>query len=252
MKKLHYRKIGSKGKNILMLPGWGFTSDVWLDLAISLSKKHTIFLVDLPGMGVNKNIKCDSMNELLKMLNSSFPDNYAVLGWSLGGMLGLLFASEYNNKVSAIIMINATLKWIATNTRPGMPPYQWSKLKDSYRQEPYKFLSWFASNQLFQKNIKLTKKIKEHIIDNYNYDNGIKMQHYLDILGDIDLYDKKCTAQLTYIYSQNDKIVPQFANKSDLDSIAKDNKIFFLENSGHAAFLTHQEVIIKKIFEALE
>lgn len=251
MKKVSYKTLGNRGKKIIMLPGWGFTSDIWMNLANNLAKEHTVFLVDLPGMGVNKNIICDSIDEFLEILDNSFSDNYVILGWSLGGMLGLLFAGKYKNKVSAIIMINATLKWVATNVWPGMPPNQWQAITESFTNTPFKFLNWFARNQLADKDIEIEKNIKEHLYNNFTLDNGVQMQHYLGLLGTLDLRSIQCDSKLTCIYARKDKIIPCFAEQEDINKIAKHNNTIIFEHEGHAPFLTNNNLLTDTVLRTI-
>jgi len=250
MKKLKYKMLGNTGKKVIMIPGWGFTHEIWLELAQSISKYHTVLLCDLPGMGMNKNIGCDNINELLEIFQNSFPSNCSWLGWSFGGMLGLLFADKYKNNVDSIIMINTTLKWVATNTWPGMLPIHWHNFKHLYSTQPYKCLSWFARQQNPSEKREHIENIKTHLYASHDA-NGEILSSYLNMVGDIDLREVKCKLKITCIYGRVDKILPSLIDQKSLDKISKNNKVIILNDAGHAPFLSHQDTICSIVQRAI-
>ena len=73
-------KVLGKGEPIVMIHGWAMTSEIWIDLANKIAKTQQVFLIDLPGMGSNKNtqfIDIDQINEEINALNLT---HFSIMG----------------------------------------------------------------------------------------------------------------------------------------------------------------------------
>ncbi|MEY5020955.1 MAG: Pimeloyl-[acyl-carrier protein] methyl ester esterase, partial [Pseudomonadota bacterium] len=47
---MHIKKIG-RGKDLVLIHGWGMHSGIWKPIIEKFSNQYTLHLVDIPGMG---------------------------------------------------------------------------------------------------------------------------------------------------------------------------------------------------------
>lgn len=105
---MHINVIG-QGPNLVMLHGWSMHSAVWHDLADSLAKHFTLYLVDLPGHGQSEwQDNALDLDVLIGNLANNLPQTAYYLGWSLGGLVSIAFADKFPDRVQKLILMSAT------------------------------------------------------------------------------------------------------------------------------------------------
>ena len=244
---MQYRDLGGKGKKIVMLPGWGFGSKIWNDFAVVLSNNYQVRMVDLPGMGMNKDVKALTLNSVLEKLASIMPDHTIVLGWSFGAMLGALLGVQYKSKISQVIMLNGSLKVVGENSYCSLDHKTWNIIWKYFFKDPVGFLQWFAKQQLEPSQYRMHyNNILRNLRDNYDIDSGQQLKLYLKMMSDIDLRESIKDINLTYIQSRNDKVLPPIYNAKSCSYLSKAN-VISLADGCHAAFINKQTNIAKII-----
>ncbi len=112
--KLYYEIYG-KGKPLLMLHGNGQSISAFMNQVDEFSKNYKVILVDCRGRG---NSTFDYETELTYTLEASDIklfldkiniDKTHILGWSDGGIIGLIMAINYPEKVDKLIAIGANI-----------------------------------------------------------------------------------------------------------------------------------------------
>jgi len=101
-------KVLGKGEPIVMIHGWAMTSEIWIDLANKIAKTQQVFLIDLPGMGSNKNtqfIDIDQINEEINALNLT---HFSIMGWSFGGQIALHYSYKFPKKIKKLFLVSTT------------------------------------------------------------------------------------------------------------------------------------------------
>jgi pimeloyl-[acyl-carrier protein] methyl ester esterase len=119
MIKLHSKTIG-QGPNIVLLHGWGVYSSIWQFVAARLAEEFKVTLVDLPGFGRSQTLSDYSMNNILEHLLLVAPPKAAWIGWSLGGLIATRFALTYSSRVSKLICVASSPKFVKERGWPGM------------------------------------------------------------------------------------------------------------------------------------
>ncbi len=105
---MHIETVG-QGPHLVLVHGWSMHSAVWHDLIPMLATDFTLHLVDLPGHGKSEWQAGDfELDSLLETLHQQLPEQVAFLGWSLGGLLGLLFTQRYRQQVTRLTLLAAT------------------------------------------------------------------------------------------------------------------------------------------------
>ncbi|MEX0929920.1 MAG: alpha/beta hydrolase [Balneolales bacterium] len=95
---VHYKRTGT-GKPLLVLHGWGSSSDVMMPLARQLAPTHTCYLPDLPGFGATPppdspwriDDYADLIHDFIRDLELKEPD---ILAHSFGGRIILKLSAR--------------------------------------------------------------------------------------------------------------------------------------------------------------
>ncbi|RUA05080.1 MAG: alpha/beta hydrolase [Gammaproteobacteria bacterium] len=106
-----YSRTTGTGKDLVLLHGWGFNSDLFNDLIARYQNQYQITVIDLPGHGRSSVVNGDLdkwCDEIIKLL----PDNPILLGWSLGGLLAINIANKVN--VSQLILLASSPNFVKT------------------------------------------------------------------------------------------------------------------------------------------
>lgn len=113
-------RSGGSGPAVLILHGYGETSDMWGPLAQELVKTHTVIIPDLRGLGrssrssggYDKKTQAGDMRAVVLALGH---DQSAVVGHDIGNMVAYAYAALYPSKVEKLVVMDAPL--------PGIDPW---------------------------------------------------------------------------------------------------------------------------------
>ncbi|GAC1456805.1 MAG: pimeloyl-ACP methyl ester esterase BioH [Steroidobacteraceae bacterium] len=135
MTALHYEMKG-RGKDLVLLHGWGLNLGVWDELARTLARRFRVIAIDLPGHGrsdwdpraVTPAAQAWRVHETLAPLT----ERYALLGWSLGGQFALDLAAAMPAGVERLALIATTPRFLAApGWRCGMAPALLTRLAEA-------------------------------------------------------------------------------------------------------------------------
>jgi len=107
-----YSSTTGAGKDLVLLHGWGFNSDLFNNLINLYQDQYRITKIDLPGHGRSADIDGGIDNwchEIIKIL----PENPILLGWSLGGLLAIHIATQI--KISRLILVASSPNFVQNN-----------------------------------------------------------------------------------------------------------------------------------------
>jgi pimeloyl-[acyl-carrier protein] methyl ester esterase len=112
-------KLG-QGVPLVLLHGWGFSSQVMLALADSLAQHFAVSLVDLPGFGDHSwGNEAYNLENVSAKLAEQIPDNAIIVGWSLGGLLAIALANKINH-CQGLVLIASSPCFVAKTAWPGI------------------------------------------------------------------------------------------------------------------------------------
>ncbi|KGR77980.1 alpha/beta fold hydrolase [Ureibacillus manganicus] len=127
--KLYAKLVGeNKGKpTIVMDAGYGDTSKVWDSLISDLSKLSDVLVYDRAGLGKSETSSkprtssemVRELHELLDKVNIKPP--YILVGHSFGGVNTRLYATEYENEVFGLVLVDSTPEEYRERFLPTMP-----------------------------------------------------------------------------------------------------------------------------------
>jgi pimeloyl-[acyl-carrier protein] methyl ester esterase len=97
-----------QGPDLVLLHGWAMHSGIWGGVVDALATEFRVNLVDLPGHGINRNIRLSrDLKSLAKLILSELLPA-AWMGWSLGGLVTLAAALQQPAMVQKMVLVGAT------------------------------------------------------------------------------------------------------------------------------------------------
>lgn len=111
---VHYEQYGNKkGRNIVLLHGWGQNVEMMKPVGDPLSRDYHITIIDLPGHGASDTPTSvltlydyvEIVHELLHTLKVKHP---TFIGHSFGGKISLIYASKYD--VEKLVLFGSPFK----------------------------------------------------------------------------------------------------------------------------------------------
>jgi len=110
---LNFRKTGH-GAPLVILHGLYGASDNWISIAKKLEARFTIYIPDLRNHGKSPHATTHTYPDMVEDLYQFFSDHHlkkaTVLGHSMGGKLAMMFASEYPELITGLIVADISPK----------------------------------------------------------------------------------------------------------------------------------------------
>jgi pimeloyl-ACP methyl ester carboxylesterase len=126
--KLHYLVTG-QGDPVLLLHGFGQSSQMWRPLMRELARSHTIIAADLRGAGQSDAppdgyTKAGMARDMHALMTQLGYPKVSVVGHDMGMMVSYAYAAQFPNDVQKIVLLEALLPGIGEWQRTW-PRDQW-------------------------------------------------------------------------------------------------------------------------------
>jgi pimeloyl-ACP methyl ester carboxylesterase len=126
--RLHYLVAG-QGDPVLLLHGFGQSSQMWRPLMRELAKDHTVIAADLRGAGQSDAppdgySKADMARDMHALMRELGYSKVSVVGHDIGMMVAYAYAAQFPNDVQKIVLLEAMLPGVGEWTR-SWPRAQW-------------------------------------------------------------------------------------------------------------------------------
>jgi pimeloyl-ACP methyl ester carboxylesterase len=113
-------RSGGSGPVVVLLHGYGETSDSWGPLALELAQRHTVIVPDLRGMGRSSRPsggydKKTQAADIRAVVTTLGYDRVAVVAHDIGNMVAYAYAARYPDTVERLVVMDAPL--------PGIEPW---------------------------------------------------------------------------------------------------------------------------------
>lgn len=123
MPHISVQKIG-KGSPVILIPGLASPRAAWEGVSPELARTHTVYLVQVNGFGGDDpraNLKPGILDgivaDLAALIAREKLQNPAVVGHSMGGLVGLMLAARHPNRVGRLMVVDA-LPWFGVLMAP--------------------------------------------------------------------------------------------------------------------------------------
>jgi pimeloyl-ACP methyl ester carboxylesterase len=229
--KMYYETYG-KGKPLLIIHGNGGSINNFLFQIPYFAKKYQVILADSRAQGKSVDLKdslsyemmADDLNGLLDHLHL---DSCYVIGWSDGGINGLLLAMRHPEKVKKLAVTGANL-W-----------------PDSTAVDPYIYKWAMKMNAQISDSLKKTKAPLAQ------FKNEAKIAHLLSYEPHIKIEDlRKIQCPTLVIGGDHDVILPQHTMLI-AQSIPK-SYLWIVPNSGHSTPLFKRDQFNARVEDFFE
>jgi len=249
---IHMRKIGNGEKKILLVHGFGpVTQMQWEDLVTYLHDDFTMYIPDLIyfGESTSSSYNYDPRfitRQLHNCLQNYGISNLYVAGISYGGLIGSIYAHEYENKVEGLILIDALSKFYDPN-------YSDSLARVNGYQNMNEILipsNGRALKKLFELSFFRSKRYPAYLLNKpakVLYSNQRKEKvELLKFLSDhekeMKVWDFSYSGRVKIIWGNEDKIIP-LSNAEQLNRYYEKSELIILPKTGHVANMESPEEV---------
>lgn len=226
-------KTRGKGPALVFFHGWGFDHKIWRDVAVILEKTYTLYLVDLPGFGVSSQMTWEQFKHgLLQQL----PQEFTVIGWSMGGLYATRLAIETPARVNHLVNIASSPRFIKEPDWPGVDKLVFDVFLSNLTVNPQQTISEF---------IRLQLKNQTYEYDNHLLPNTSSLEIGLKILAEWDLREPlhAFSRPASYLFGRLDAITSR-ATMPTMQKIYPSFNYVMFAKAAHMPFLSHQDEFI--------
>ncbi|PFA24803.1 alpha/beta hydrolase [Bacillus cereus] len=221
---IYFKQIGEGKPPLLMLHGFGGSSDGFRDIYPELAKDHTIIAVDIVGFGRSSK-PVDFQYSFPKQANLYYQlmkklgyDQFALLGHSMGGEISLNVTYLYPEAVTQLILADST----------GIESFQ--QKGDIQKPKLSVDINNVSTITDYNKNeVKNSRDDKEH------YRELTKMREHR-----IEMDADAIQVPTLIIWGRNDKSVP-WKNGETYHQLFKNSTFHIIEKGYHAPFRQEPE-----------
>ena len=237
--KINYKTLG-EGKPLLILHGWGSSSEKWQKIGELLAQKGMrVIIPDLPGFGKSEEPQkawnldqyCDFVEEFIKVLNL---DKFYLLGHSFGGELAVKYSLRFPEKINKLFLLDAS----CIRTR-----------------DPKKKLLYIISKIfiIFSFSSFLRKAFYRFIVGKSDYLSveGVMRDTYLKVIAeDLSGVLSQVQVSTTIIWGEKDNITP-IKDAKLINSKIRNSSLKIIPNIGHSSHLEAPEKLGDLVFQEL-
>lgn len=226
--------IRGKGWPLVLLHGWGFDHKIWLQLADLIGKKFRLYLVDLPGFGLSPLVPWGTFKEsLLQQL----PEQFAIAGWSMGGLFATRLALEASERVTHLLNITSSPRFIKENDWPGVEQSIFDGFFKNLTADPQGTITQFVGLQLKNQNYEYSQTLMPA---------PTSLQAGLNVLANWDLREplRFFTKPTCFMFGHLDAITPR-TTMAIMQKIYPNFDYVMFARAAHMPFMSHQDEFIK-------
>jgi len=247
-----YCRVIGQGENLVLLHGWGVNSAVWDPIIGQLSQHFRLHLIDLPGFG--QSMGCEyTLPKIVDAIMAVLPERAAWCGWSLGGLVATYASYIYPGKVSKLIQVCSSVKFVSDAAWPGVESAVFDNFKLGLQANRDKTLARFIGIQAFgcataRKDASTLKKL---LAETAQADNKALLCG-LDLLDQSDLREefRQIVVPCLSLFGKFDSLVPwQASTEMQRLQPASQQKIF--ANSAHSPFISEPELFCESVVSFL-
>ena len=235
---VHYEIKGDKGKNVVLLHGWGQNIAMMDYIAEFLKEHFVVYNLDLPCFGESDDPKVpwsvEDYSTFLKTFLEHFKvSNPIIIGHSFGCRIAIHYA--YKNPVYKMVLTGAA----------GIRDKR--TLKYYFKTYTYKLGKKLLKAGLFTKT--LTKLQANAGSEDYKNSSGIKRATFVKVVNDdVTPMLKSIKTPTLLVFGQLDEATPVSKGKM-MEKLMGDATLVIFENDDHFAYF-HQGDRFNRVLEA--
>ncbi|KTC98190.1 alpha/beta fold hydrolase [Legionella erythra] len=229
-----------KGPALVLLHGWGFDHRVFEPLAAALLSHFTVYLIDLPGFGRTPLMDWAAFK---KQLLKALPRQFAVSGWSMGGLYAMRLAIEEPERVSHLMVTASSPRFIRSAHWPGVEKQVFEGFLSNLSRDPEQTMRDFVTLQARHQSLMTLIPDKVSIE---------ALQQGLEILKEWDLRDALLDYKkpACFVFGRLDAITPRLTMDAMVEKYPDFHYRLF-QKAAHMPFLSHQDDYLQLLYEFL-
>ena len=229
--RLYYEITGSGEMPLLLMHGWGGSTQSWIPVARDLADRYRIINIDFPGFGKSPEPPeawhvdeyCDLVVKLLESLDIRKCD---IIAHSFGGRVALMLGAKHPELVGRQVLTGCAG---LVNPESQNQNAQLSKLYDNS----------FTRRFLGEKGVDRLRNIVRSKFGSADYKNASPLMR--DVLKNVVNQDLHwcldgIKASTLLVWGENDTATPLWMGK-EMEKCIRDAGLVVFENSGHFAYL---------------
>jgi len=107
-----------RGRELVMVHGWGMNSSVWSDFATELAGSRRVTLIDLPGHGDSPFTGQRELSAWADSCLEAAPASAVWIGWSLGSLVALQAAHQAPERVAGVLVLAGMPRFVQAGDWP--------------------------------------------------------------------------------------------------------------------------------------
>ncbi|MEI6896531.1 MAG: pimeloyl-ACP methyl ester esterase BioH [Psychromonas sp.] len=248
--RLHCHVVG-QGPALVLIHGWGVNAAVWEPVVETLSAHFCLYLVDLPGFGESPPLDDYSLKSISEAILAVLPESAIWCGWSLGGLIATYAAINYPQKITKIIQVSSSIKFVADLKWPGVDVSVFDHFLFGLQSHPQKTLTRFIALQAMgcataRQDSSLFKKL----LSGSKAPDHEALLAGLKLLSESDLrpsFARLCQPCLS-LFGKFDTLVP-LQTSQEMALLAPTLQLQVFEKSSHAPFISESALFCQTIID---
>ena len=253
--RMAYEDRGT-GSPIVFVHGWGGSGEAWDYQVLDLAPSYRCITVDLRGHGASDkpwgtydyDLFVRDLDALLVGLDLT---DVTLVGWSMGGHIGLKYAHQHPERISRLVITGSGPRFWQDEDAPyGTPADQVQGLIDAVRLARTETIAGLYSNNFYRTDLKATEEWFVQI--------GWKVPAFVGLSSFQAIIDE----DLRQILGEINLPVAVFSGRHDLiwdpkwseetHRLLPNSTLTYFENSGHVAFIENRAEWNAALVDVLE
>lgn len=248
---LYVKHVGHpQNPELVLLHGWGMSSDIWLELAERLTEHFHLTLVDLPGLGRSQNVpEPYTSTAVVELLAEVVPASAAWLGWSMGGQIATAFAQRFPERVQKLVLVASNPCFVARDDwSAAMAENTHQAFEDGLAIAEAKTLTRFLmlQTQGGAEAKPILKKLKMLQAENQH---TAALQSLSILREDMRAALAGLSCPVLQLFGEKDNLVPVAAAEACAALTGQSVKIY--PEAGHLPFISHQAEFLQDLMAFL-
>ncbi len=222
--------------DLIFLTGWGFHRGIW---SAWMERYPDALFLDITDCSA------PNIDGMTDVLNQRCKGPVQLVGWSLGGLMAIRFADRFPEKVTRLVLVGVTPKFIATPGWVGMSATQFQQLMSMAEQQgdrllSRRFLQWVNYPNTHQD---IRQYLKEALWTiSHHQGHAMTMLHLLATIDMREAY-QRLKMPVTHVLGAEDAVTS--VEGAALTALNPSIQLSIIPGAGHALFITHQAIFQK-------
>ncbi len=244
-----------QGRDLVLVHGWGMNGGVWEPLATSLAPDFRVTVIELPGHGDSDyETSLNSLDDWSYSLLNAAPEQAVWLGWSLGGQLAMNAALLAPERISALILMASTPRFVQGEDWPhALSADTFLQFREQLLADPAATLRRFLAIQVrgAEHERETLKQLKQAM--RHRREPKVEaLEDGLQLLLETDLRSSMVDLQPPSLWALGGRDTMVLEGLVDeLPKLLPQAEIQLLDKAAHTPFLSHPDLCGKLLREFL-